>query len=111
MTLLSPVVSRFHALRSYTGSLAWNPLLQFSRNTCLSLLSRIQLGRLEIIDVDGQTYTMGGDDSSKPQVTLRVHKDTFWVRLLLFADMGFADGYLLSEISCNDLQLSSRSLC
>jgi cyclopropane-fatty-acyl-phospholipid synthase len=96
-------VSRFHALRSYTGSLAWNPLVQFSRNTCLSLLSRIQVGRLEILDVDGETYILGGDDRSTPQVTLRVYKDTFWVRLLLFADMGFADGYLLSEISCNDL--------
>lgn len=112
MTLLSPVVSRFHALRSYTGSLAWNPLVQFSRSTCLSLLSRIQIGRLEIIDVDGATYTLGGNEipDSKggnilatPQVTVRVHKDTFWVRLLLFADMGFADGYLLSEISCDNL--------
>ncbi|RDI76723.1 hypothetical protein Vi05172_g13288 [Venturia inaequalis] len=112
MALLSPVVSRFHALRTYTGSLAWNPLVQFSRNTCLSLLSRIQIGSLEIIDVDGETYTLGGNEipESKggnilttPQVILRVHKDTFWVRLLLFADMGFADGYLLSEISCDDL--------
>ncbi|QDS73288.1 hypothetical protein FKW77_005144 [Venturia effusa] len=112
MTLLSPAVSRFNALRTYTGSLAWNPLVQFSRNTCLSLLSRIQIGRLEIIDVNGETYTLGGHDIPKskggdilptPQVSLRVHKDTFWVRLLLFADMGFADGYLLSEISCDDL--------
>lgn len=112
MTLLSPVMSRFNALRTYTGSLAWNPLVQFSRNTCLSLLSRIQIGRLEIIDVNGETYTLGGNKipESKggnilktPQVILRVHKDTFWVRLLVFADMGFADGYLLSEISCDDL--------
>ncbi|TLD37784.1 cyclopropane-fatty-acyl-phospholipid synthase [Venturia nashicola] len=112
MTLLSPVVSRFHALRTYTGSLAWIPLVQFSRNTCLSLLSRIQIGRLEIIDVDGETYTLGGNEIPEakggnilttPQVILRVHKDTFWVRLLLFADMGFADGYLLSEISCDNL--------
>jgi cyclopropane-fatty-acyl-phospholipid synthase len=103
MTILSPVVSRFNALRSYTGSLAWSPFVQFSRNTCLSLLSRIQIGKLEIIDTDGETYTLGGNDDSKPQAVLRVHKDTFWVRLLLFADMGFAEAYMLSEISCNDL--------
>lgn len=112
MTLLSPVVSRFHALRTYTGSLAWNPLVQFSRNTCISLLSRIQFGCLEIIDVDGEIYTLGGKEITKsqgansiptPKTSLRIHKDTFWVRLLILADMGFADGYLLSEISCNDL--------
>jgi cyclopropane-fatty-acyl-phospholipid synthase len=97
------MVSRFHALRSYTSSLAWNPLVQFSRSTCLSILSRIQIGLLEIIDNDGEAYILGGNDSSNPKITLRVHKDTFWVRLLLFADMGLADAYLLSEISCNDL--------
>lgn len=29
--------------------------------------------------------------------------DLFWVRLLLFADMGFAESYMLGEVSCTDL--------
>ncbi|KAG9536153.1 cyclopropane-fatty-acyl-phospholipid synthase, partial [Aureobasidium melanogenum] len=40
---------------------------------------------------------------SLPNVVLTVHKDVFWVRMLLFADMGFAESYMLGEVSCSDL--------
>lgn len=36
-------------------------------------------------------------------VTLRIRKETFWVRLALFADMGFAESYMLGEMDCDDL--------
>jgi hypothetical protein len=89
MDLLSPITTRFTALRSYTGSLAWHPLVQFSRSVCLSLLSRVRIGRLEIFDTDGTRYVCGTANfrDGEPQATLSVQKDTFWVRLLLFADM------------------------
>ena len=105
MTVLSPIISRFTALRDYTGSLAWHPLVHLSRITCLSLLNRIRIGRLEIVDIDGTNYICGTSIAvaGQSQAQLRVHKDTFWVRLLLFADMGFAESYMLSEISCTDL--------
>ncbi|KIV99222.1 uncharacterized protein PV09_09086 [Verruconis gallopava] len=103
MSVLKPLISQFNSLRSYTGSLAWHPLLQVSRSTCLSLLQRIQIGCLEIVDFDGQSYNCGPMSSASPYAQLRVNKETFWVRLLLFADMGFAESYMLSEISCSDL--------
>lgn len=103
MSLSNPIVSRFNALRSYAGSLAWGPLVQLSRSLTLSLLQRIQTGQLTIIDTDGQAYHCGIVLPSTPSTTLHVHNDLFWVRLLLFADMGFAESYMLSEISCGDL--------
>lgn len=37
------------------------------------------------------------------RVVLTVRKESFWVRLALFADMGFAEAYMLGEVKCNDL--------
>jgi cyclopropane-fatty-acyl-phospholipid synthase len=88
MTILTPVALRSYALRSYAHSLAWSPLVWLSRNVCLSLLRKITHGQLEIID-EGESTICGQVMSStdQPRVTLQVHKETFWVRLLLFADM------------------------
>jgi cyclopropane-fatty-acyl-phospholipid synthase len=37
------------------------------------------------------------------KVELVVKKEAFWVRLFLFADMGFAEAYMLGEVECEDL--------
>lgn len=37
------------------------------------------------------------------KITLTIYKDSFWVRVLLFADMGFAEAYMLGEVDTNDL--------
>ena len=123
MTILSPITSRFYALRNYAGGLAQGSFLHLSRSACLSLLGKIKLGQLEILDCDGTRAICGRESAVKnePQVTIRIHKEIFWVRLLLFADMvrkiscfglllgaysyfqGFAESYLLSEVSCSNL--------
>ncbi|KAF2083273.1 cyclopropane-fatty-acyl-phospholipid synthase [Saccharata proteae CBS 121410] len=103
MAVLNPLVSRFQALRQYAGSAAWDPLVQLSRNAVLSLLLRIQIGRLDIVDEDGHSITCGHGKDGAPSTTLQVHKDTLWVRMLLFADMGFAESYMLGEVSCPNL--------
>ena len=38
-----------------------------------------------------------------PRVELVVKKESFWLRLFLFADMGFSEAYMLREIDCSDL--------
>ncbi|KAJ9662390.1 hypothetical protein H2201_006099 [Coniosporium apollinis] len=103
MLLSNTIVFRFNALRSYAGSLAWDPLVKLSRSLTLALLQRIQTGQLTITDTDGQIYHCGIALPSTPCTTLHVYKNLFWVRLLLFADMGFAESYTLFEISCRDL--------
>lgn len=55
------------------------------------------------MDSNGESYACGPRSSASPYTRVRVNKETFWVRLLLFADMGFAESYMLSEISCSDL--------
>ncbi|KAI5201576.1 cyclopropane-fatty-acyl-phospholipid synthase [Aureobasidium subglaciale] len=87
------------ALSGYVASYGWGPLLSVSRSTVLSLLSRIQIGHLGVTDVDGKVSAYGQKQVvngkteknvySLPNIELTVHKDVFWVRMLLFADMLF----------------------
>ena len=88
MTILATVALRLYALRSYALGLAWSPLVQLSRATCLSLFGKITHGQLEIID-EGESTICGQAVSAtdQPRVTLHIHNEAFWVRLLLFADM------------------------
>ncbi|KAF2226729.1 Mycolic acid cyclopropane synthetase-domain-containing protein [Elsinoe ampelina] len=114
MGLTTPLTAPIQALAGYGASFAWPGFLSLSRATILSLLQRITTGQLKITDVDG-TITVCGQDKLKPipqsqrtvysvPVTeLVVNKDVFWARLLLFADMGFAESYMLGEVSCPDL--------
>lgn len=114
MRLTNPIVSRATALASYAGSFAWPPLLSVSRGAILTLLKNIQVGSLQITDADGTLTICGsprrakGDDEQKsvytiPHAELSVLDEVFWVRLLLFADMGFAESYMLGEVACPDI--------
>ena len=84
------IVSRsLDSLRQYVGSFTWAPFVQLSRSTVLGLLQRIELGQLVVTDYDGSVticgHTNGRDEV--PRTQLKVLKETFWVRVLLFADM------------------------
>jgi cyclopropane-fatty-acyl-phospholipid synthase len=85
------------------------------------MLSRIEIGQLIITDqTTGQTTSYGqkiakehskmsnGVNGTKKsggvkRVELVVKRDAFWVRLFLFADMGFAESYMLGDFECSDL--------
>ena len=76
-------------LSRYTGSIAWGPVVAFSRTAILSYLAKIRLGQLKISEHGGHQTVCGGtgQDGTGPIVGLSVYKETFWVRTLLFADM------------------------
>lgn len=77
------------SLRNYVGAFTWAPFVQFSRSTVLALLNRIEIGQLVVTDSDG-TVTVCGDPGIKdgsPRTELKVLKESFWVRAILFADM------------------------
>jgi cyclopropane-fatty-acyl-phospholipid synthase len=109
------ITSRAYDLANYAGSLAWPPVLSVSRGAILALLKNIQLGSLQITDTDGSITICGSSRRSQaesedeksvysvPHAELRVHNDLFWIRMVLFADMGFAESYMLGEVSCSDL--------
>ena len=89
MAITSAITGTIDAMRSYTGSLTWGPLVNFSRSTVLSLLRRVEVGQIVVTDVNG-SVTICGNSKPKdgsPRTELKVYKEAFWVRLLLFADM------------------------
>ncbi|KAL2039930.1 hypothetical protein N7G274_007333 [Stereocaulon virgatum] len=100
------IVSRsLDSLRNYVGSFTWGPFVKISRSAVLGLLGRIEIGQLVVKDCDGTGTICGeaGEKDGSPQTELKVLKEAFWVRVMLFADMGFAESFLLGEISCPDL--------
>lgn len=114
MGLTDPLVSRAAALAGYAGSIAWPPLLSVSRGAILTLLKNIQIGSLRVVDSDGTLTVCGSPRRGKtdgaqksvhaiPHAELKVLDDLFWVRLMLFADMGFAESYMLGEVACSDI--------
>lgn len=104
------------------GSVSWLPVLSLSKAAVTSLFARIEHGTLIVIDeATGKTEAYGqriarenskitNGINSKPKqgsgigkVELLVRKESFWVRLFLFTDMGFAEAFMLGEIDCADL--------
>ncbi|KAL8720063.1 MAG: hypothetical protein Q9225_003031 [Loekoesia sp. 1 TL-2023] len=99
------VTRSFNTGRSYFGSFTWGPLVRLSRAAVLSLLGRVEVGHIVIIDTDGSETVCGErwPREGVPSTELKVLKEAFWVRLLLFADMGFAESFMLGEVACSDL--------
>lgn len=108
------VTDRANAVLGAAASYALPPLLSVARAAILPVLRRVQVGSLTIYDTDGSITICGTPlrttdvDSEKsvyavPHAELRVHSDMFWIRMLLFADMGFAESFMLSEVDCPDL--------
>jgi len=79
----------FDSVRSYVGSFTWRPFVNLSRSTVLGLLGRIEIGQLVVKDADGTVTICGrtGVNDGAPRTELRVLKEAFWVRVMLFADM------------------------
>ncbi|KAI4236321.1 MAG: hypothetical protein LQ349_002600 [Xanthoria aureola] len=99
------VTRSFDAARSYLGSFAWDPFVRLSRAVVLNLLGRVETGYILIIDTDGSETVCGErwPKAGLPKTELKVLKGAFWVRLLLFADMGLAESFMLGEVECSDL--------
>lgn len=109
-------------VRSAIGSISWGPALSISKYAAISTFQKIEVGTLIISDkTDGKTHVFGQNlakdnkhttssvngtytRAGQPRkVELVVRKETFWIRSCLFADMGFAEAYMLGEVECEDL--------
>ncbi|KAL2148588.1 hypothetical protein VTH82DRAFT_2142 [Thermothelomyces myriococcoides] len=102
--------------------------IDIAKPAILGLLSSIEVGTLILIDehhqerhvfgrppespslhtntaaaVNGNSGSVHADRTANPAVTLTVTSPRFYLRLLLFADMGFAESCLLNEVTCSDL--------
>ncbi|OTB14083.1 hypothetical protein K445DRAFT_302646 [Daldinia sp. EC12] len=116
-----PLTRGADLIRGALGSLTWGPALAIAKPAVLSIFSKIEVGTLLLVDepagtrtVYGQRLTSKGSPpinreniprkaNTVPRVEIRVKDDAFWMRLLLFADMGFAESYMLGEFECVDL--------
>ncbi|KAK4125433.1 cyclopropane-fatty-acyl-phospholipid synthase [Parathielavia appendiculata] len=94
--------------RDKVGTLASGHASALAKPVILSLLSRIHIGTLTLIDetsgechVFGQPYPPTGNPPCV--VTLTIHSPQFYLRVLLHSDMGFAAAYMLHQVSCSDL--------
>jgi cyclopropane-fatty-acyl-phospholipid synthase len=99
-----------------------------------SLFSKIELGTLVIRDETIGTTTSYGQKMAREnrktnrvsgvnghgdcrktleasRVELVIKKEAFWVRLFLFADMAFAEAYMLGEVECADLTAFFQVFC
>ncbi|XXG95083.1 3'-5' exonuclease [Hypoxylon texense] len=116
-----PLTRGADVVRGTLGSWTWGPALAVAKPAVLSVFSKIAVGTLLLVDepagtrlVYGQRLTSKSLESTNgeyavrkaggiPRVEIRVKDDAFWMRLLLFADMGFAESYMLGEFECADL--------
>lgn len=123
--LTKPLAAGADVLRGALGGISWGPALSLSKAAVTSLLSKIEVGQLTISDeTTGETIIYGqkiAKEHTKKsngingvngvmkkaggvrQVKLVVKRETFWVRMFLFADMGFAEAYMLGDFECDDL--------
>jgi cyclopropane-fatty-acyl-phospholipid synthase len=115
-------MSYMNSLVSYIGSSVWPSLVAACRRAVMEHLNKIQIGTLIITEPDGSS-TICGTPCDEPEkassgskskcrersvydvahAELTVVNDLFWVRVALFADMGFAESFMLGEFDCSDL--------
>lgn len=103
-SILSATVDK---LRTSIGYVAYGPVTSVARQFIVSVLQRIQIGQL-VIEECGHTTVCGLQNlvigsPPLPVTTLKINSDAFWTRVALFADMGFAESYMLGEFECPDL--------
>lgn len=120
--ITKPIAYGADMLRVSIGGISWSPFLKLSKTAVTALFGRIETGTLLVIDeATGKTESYGQkitredrkltsylDGPSKKsvgvgRVELLIRKESFWVRLFLFADMGFAEAFMLGEVDCPDL--------
>lgn len=74
---------------------------RIARKIVLTALSRISVGRLEIVDPDG--VSIFGDDAAALRGELVVHDRRFYVAIALRGALGFADAFRDGSCSSPDL--------
>ncbi|KAL6710190.1 hypothetical protein ACN47E_009981 [Coniothyrium glycines] len=105
MSLLSPLASAASTVLSPITTRAWAPLVGLCRNGTISQLQNLKIGKLVLFEGGSSkaSAVFGNDKEGVPVAFLDVHDEKFWVRLALFADMGFAESYMLGEFTSPDL--------
>lgn len=122
-----PASQWIESARGTVGGITWGPSVRAAKWAVHSLFNNVEIGTLVLYDeVEGVSHVYGEKSSSRsadkltngdaklagiPRVELVVKKSAFWMRLVLFADMGFSESYMLGEVDCNDLTAFFQVRC
>ncbi|KUJ09820.1 cyclopropane-fatty-acyl-phospholipid synthase [Mollisia scopiformis] len=115
--MAAEAITALGSLKETFVSWTWPPAVNLARSLVLGIFSGIESGSLLIIDEARCVKHAFGQSSFEkdgnkvdaksvytiPHVQIVVKRDSFWLRLLLFADIGFAEGFMLGDFECNDL--------
>lgn len=97
------ILSAYDSSRNYLVNKSWGPLVNLARNSILSLMKRITIGKLRILSEQGVWEFGDLVTKDAPYAELRVINEAFWVRLLMSGDLGFAEAYMVGDFACPDL--------
>ena len=65
---------------------------KLAKKIILEMLGKMQHGRLDITDEAGRKYIFGQSDDLK--ASMKVNSDEFYLRVLLYGDIGFGEAYM-----------------
>ncbi|KAI8848583.1 S-adenosyl-L-methionine-dependent methyltransferase [Chytridium lagenaria] len=93
-SLLAAVTSLFNP---------WNNVVSLAQRACFTTLAGMKVGHVRIILMRPGSNTVHatydyGDMTSKLTATVKVLKDAFWPRLMIYGAMGFGEAYMYNEI-------------
>jgi hypothetical protein len=102
------------AILARLSTLSFPPAIAAARMAIVSMMSHsITWGQIRILTADQGIYTfpsaqkleeLGLDSVPQDQVAdIRVINDTFWFRLVVLADIGFAEAYMAGDCEVSDL--------
>lgn len=97
------ILSAYDSSRNYLVNKSWSPLVNLARNSILSLMKRITVGKLRILTEQGVWEYGDMVTKDAPCAELRIVNEAFWVRLLMSGDLGFAEAYMVGDVACPDL--------
>lgn len=88
-------------------SVATPPLHALARRVLLAYFARLQRGSLAISEAGQPDVRLGAAAaearSGDAHAVLRVRHARFWTRMLLGADLGFAEAYMTGDVECDEL--------
>ncbi|PLW39995.1 hypothetical protein PCANC_11531 [Puccinia coronata f. sp. avenae] len=109
-SLLALTNQSLHAIKEkIVNTTTFAPLVLLAKKTIVSLLSKIEHGRIHM-HTKQESWTFGGQCTTKAhgeqeeeEVSIQVLSDAFWIRMFLLSDMGFAEAYMVGDIRVDRL--------
>ncbi|WVW82181.1 hypothetical protein I302_104187 [Kwoniella bestiolae CBS 10118] len=112
-SLLSLTDNVTSSIASSVYSIGGGPLISIAKFAILQMMSsQISYGKLTIVTPQGESHTFPAEgksveeeveDGQKTEVTIKVLKDSFWLRLVAQGDLGFSEAYMMGECEVDDL--------